>query len=440
MVREAVVAESARWGDSLEAAGRPTRTRDGDWQREVDRIAGLINGNNQSFLNALRREGFYPDIDPPTMLLDGVETAGEKVLAGASIRFSSDDDSGVMYVGLDGVDPRLPDGSLAPSAIEIVVGGSVTIERTTSVTVRKRDGEAWSAANRATFTTAGASGLDVSEFDFNPAEPSPDEVAAGLTNNDMFEFLELTNRSNYAIDLDGFRFKDGIDFEFGGTVMAPGETAVLARNGKAFRTRYGDSIRVLGEFSTTGLSNGGEKISLLDPSGEVVFEVEYDDQSPWPGADGDGNSLHRVSASSSASEASNWRAATPTPGETVTQDPDLNGDGSIDARDVDHLCAAIAAHELSFDLNQDGAVNPRDVDFFVVDLLHTVHGDANLDRTFNSADLVTVFRAGEYEDAIEDNSGWAEGDWNCDGDFNSSDLVLAFQNGGYVATAMRRNQ
>ena len=33
--------------------------------------------------------------------------------------------------------------------------------------------------------------------------------------------------------------------------------------------------------------------------------------------------------------------------------------------------------------------------------------------------------SGEYEDGIDENSGWADGDWDADGDFGTSDLVLA---------------
>jgi hypothetical protein len=64
-------------------------------------------------------------------------------------------------------------------------------------------------------------------------------------------------------------------------------------------------------------------------------------------------------------------------------------------------------------------------------ILNTYIGDANLDGQFNSGDLVTVFAAGEYEDAAASNSTWAEGDWNADNDFNTGDLVYAFQGGGY---------
>lgn len=61
----------------------------------------------------------------------------------------------------------------------------------------------------------------------------------------------------------------------------------------------------------------------------------------------------------------------------------------------------------------------------------TPAGDTNLDGHFNSADLVRVFQAGEYEDEVFANSSWDEGDWNGDKEFNSSDLIAAFINGEY---------
>ena len=62
-------------------------------------------------------------------------------------------------------------------------------------------------------------------------------------------------------------------------------------------------------------------------------------------------------------------------------------------------------------------------------------GDSNHDGVFDSSDLVLVFAAGEYEDAVQMNSTFEEGDWDHDGDFTTSDLVFAFQTGGYVANA-----
>jgi hypothetical protein len=65
-----------------------------------------------------------------------------------------------------------------------------------------------------------------------------------------------------------------------------------------------------------------------------------------------------------------------------------------------------------------------------------VAGDSNGDGIFNSADLVLVFQAGEYEDDIPNNSTFEEGDWDGDGEFDSTDLVFAFQQGTYVADSI----
>ena len=58
-------------------------------------------------------------------------------------------------------------------------------------------------------------------------------------------------------------------------------------------------------------------------------------------------------------------------------------------------------------------------------------GDANRDGRFDTADLIQVLSAGEYEDNIAGNSTWEEGDWNDDGDFDSTDLVVALATGNY---------
>lgn len=112
---------------------------------------------------------------------------------------------------------------------------------------------------------------------------------------------------------------------------------------------------------------------------------------------------------------------------------DFNHDGNVDAMDIDLLGAAIRSFssDLMFDLSGDNQVDLRDLVVMVKEVLETDFGNANLDQQFDSGDLVDVFMAGEYEDGIEDNSGWAEGDWNGDGDFDTSDLVFAFSDGQY---------
>ena len=112
---------------------------------------------------------------------------------------------------------------------------------------------------------------------------------------------------------------------------------------------------------------------------------------------------------------------------------DINRNGTVDVRDIDALArrVRIARYSPNYDVTFDGVVDFEDQVRWVERLMDTYFGDSNLDGEFNTADLVAVFRAGEFEDAIDGNSTWATGDWNGDEEFDTSDLVLAFQRGGF---------
>ena len=114
---------------------------------------------------------------------------------------------------------------------------------------------------------------------------------------------------------------------------------------------------------------------------------------------------------------------------------DFDGDGELTAADIDALSQEVAAgtNNVSFDVNGDNLVNQTDRTVWVETLKNTWFGDSNFDGQFNSTDFVTVFVAGEYEDGVAGNSGWATGDWNGDMDFDSSDFVAAFQGAGFEA-------
>ncbi|MCA9166908.1 MAG: hypothetical protein KDB23_04545 [Planctomycetales bacterium] len=117
----------------------------------------------------------------------------------------------------------------------------------------------------------------------------------------------------------------------------------------------------------------------------------------------------------------------------VTANGDFDGNGTVDAADIDALSAVVrqGSNDAAFDLTSDGLVNEADRSFLVETVLNTYFGDSNLDNEFNTTDFVTVFTAGQYEDGVTGNSTWATGDWNGDGDFDSSDFVTAFAAGGY---------
>jgi hypothetical protein len=112
---------------------------------------------------------------------------------------------------------------------------------------------------------------------------------------------------------------------------------------------------------------------------------------------------------------------------------DFDGDGDLDVADIDLLTAEALrlTNTPRFDLNHDNRVDSTDRVVWVEEIRKTYFGDSNLDGEFNSTDFIQVFQVGEYEDATERNSTWADGDWNGDMEFKSSDFVTAFQAGGY---------
>ena len=110
---------------------------------------------------------------------------------------------------------------------------------------------------------------------------------------------------------------------------------------------------------------------------------------------------------------------------------DFNDDGTIDAEDIDELCAAIrlSSNDLRYDLNEDQSVDKGDHGFLIDSVLGTQLGNSNLDDIIDTNDLVQVFVAGKYGTGEE--AGWSDGDWNCDGVFDSEDLVAAFTQGSF---------
>lgn len=170
---------------------------------------------------------------------------------------------------------------------------------------------------------------------------------------------------------------------------------------------------------------GSYDVDTLDPTNELI-EVSLPSSFDLPEISRTNFSLTAEGQIAVSATISQWNL---TPVSAIPGD--LNGNSALDLADLELLIEAYQSGDLVGDLSGDGQIDFDDVAVWVNDLKGTYFGDSNLDGAFDSADLVTVFTAGEYEDAIVDNSEWSTGDWNADSEFSSSDLVLAFQEGGY---------
>lgn len=162
--------------------------------------------------------------------------------------------------------------------------GPLTIDRTTRVRARVRDGAEWSAAHEAEFRVLnGAENLRITELHYHPLGDAANEGGA-------YEFIELKNIGEETLDLSGMFFAAGVAFAFPeGAAVGPDAFVVLASDRNAFSERYG--FQAFGEYEGQ-LDNSGETVALSAASGDTLFRIRYDDRYPWPrSADGDGVSL-----------------------------------------------------------------------------------------------------------------------------------------------------
>ncbi|MDB4424071.1 CotH kinase family protein [Akkermansiaceae bacterium] len=202
------------------------------------------------------------------------------------------------------------------------VSNGLVLNESVLITARTRDGSDWSAPAEAYFLVdtipASAENLVISEFHYRPADASAIELAAGFTDRDDFEFIELMNRGSQTINLNGVKFVDGVTFDFSTAEIRSldsGARVLIVKNLAAFEERYGNafSSKIAGEYSGN-LSNDGELITLVDATGTNILSFTFNDQSPWPEEpDGDSYTLVLINPMGPIipehGDPANWRAS-----------------------------------------------------------------------------------------------------------------------------------
>ena len=289
-IENAVVAESARWGDGIDDG--VTRTRDEHWRNEVSRIDGLMDGNVDRLISALIREGYYPSLDPPLFLNNNraIEVKDLSVNSGYSVELSNPNSTGDIYYTTNGVDPREAGGDIASTA-SLYTNRDLVMNQSTTLMARVKQGNEWSALHTLDFLVRqDLSWIKLTEIMYNPEEYPLSNTE--VIDDAELEFLEIKNTStSLTLDISGLQITDGVDYTFPvGTMMDPQSFIVLASNAEALAQKC-PGIDILGEYEGQ-LSNGGEIIEFTTFDGEVIILVEYDDIDLWPTeADGEGFSL-----------------------------------------------------------------------------------------------------------------------------------------------------
>ncbi|MHC4097913.1 MAG: lamin tail domain-containing protein [Planctomycetota bacterium] len=283
IIERAMVAETARWGDVL--GGLPYTLS--HWISARDWVLDTyMPDRSEIVLDQLRNADLYPDVNAPVFYINGSYRHGGPVLAGDVFSMHKNNPSGDIYYTLDGSDPRQP---VSGNAVGTIYTSSVTLNKTSHVKARVREGITWSALNEAIFAVGPiVENLRITEIMYHPRY-------TGNLNDPNEEFIELKNIGTSTLNLNLVKFTEGIDFTFPDMELNPDEYVVVVKNQSAFEAQYGTSVNMAGQYIGS-LANDGERIKLQDAIGRTILDFEYKDG--WRSiTDGDGFSLTMINPS-----------------------------------------------------------------------------------------------------------------------------------------------
>jgi hypothetical protein len=329
-IDKAIVAESARWGDTQmktpygSTISQPNPpddinhnlyppapngpdfyfTREQSWLVERDNVINnyipAIHDMNNSYaiVKLFRSKNLYPAVDPPLFYINGAPKHGGQVNTDVVLTMTHSNGSGTIYYTLDGSDPRLPGGEVN-TASAAAYSGAITLLRSTHVNARILSASAWSVLAQATYAVGPvAESLRISELMYHPAD----------TNT---EFIEVQNVGAEPINLNLTAFTKGVNFVFGDVTLQPGHCTLIVEDPAAFEGRYGTGLPVAGQY-TGRLDNSGERITLQDAVGTNIQDFKYKD-SWYELTDGYGFSLTMVNPASTDpndwGRQSGWRSS-----------------------------------------------------------------------------------------------------------------------------------
>ncbi len=248
-------------------------------------------------------------------------------------------------------------------------------------------------------------------------------LPAGLTEAQILQ-RAVTNNENPASQYDRDLFKYGFfDVPSGNNVITivtreiTGNYSIQRIVGQSLQTNRGVG---LGDLNFDGAFTSAD-VAGTTTAFEFVMNQKQQAFNPAGDFDGNGRITYRdalglrkiyrdVSATSAATQMQN----------VVGRRGDFNSSFTSTAADIDILYTKFNAtgDVWLWDLDDNGAVGKSDVDMLVFGGFETRYGDANLDKTVDFNDLLSL--AANYNAA----GGWATGDFTGDGVVNFDDLLV----------------
>ncbi|MAG55368.1 MAG: hypothetical protein CMJ83_03670 [Planctomycetes bacterium] len=251
-IEDAMILESARWGDAFVTSGPPYTLND-HWTVERDRILNQYMPQRAAIvLNQFRSRDLYPNLDAPVFAQHG-----GAVPAGYALTMSGPSGATIWF-SVDGTDPRLEGGATSSSAT--AYSGPVMLASSVTVKARAYDGSEWSALNEAAFVIEAAS---VNEILAKNVNGILDEVG------EHEDWFELVNATASAMDLSGFWLTDDVAAPQkwaipSGTILLPGDTLLVWADNEPTDGPYHATFRI---------DDAGEQIAIFQPDGVTLQDV-----------------------------------------------------------------------------------------------------------------------------------------------------------------------
>jgi hypothetical protein len=331
-IDQAIVAESARWGDAK--TGAPF-TRDDHWVPQVNKIRNdYFPYRGDIVINQLKSAGLYSGLEAPVAYHSDTIVSNRTVYldAPSDFRLENKNSTGYFLYTTNGKDPREVGGAVCKDAI-FYASQQVPFHFQTSAAIkaRIRIGTQWGPLTELTVLMRDEdySGLVVTELNYHPVDRIYGEDT--LYSEDL-EFIEFKNTGTHAINLSGLVLDSAVYYEFpDGAVLPPGQFYVVASKPSSFYREYG---WVPSGNYQKNFSNSGEEVLLRHRNGQTLFLFTYSDSDPWPELP-DGNGYSLVSAShapvGSPSVASYWRSSGEPGGSPFADDRYPLADKPVDA-------------------------------------------------------------------------------------------------------------